>query len=263
MTILNQSGASRTDTIVKVMLVLFISLLSFSVGTFVGKQVSDSDHRRMALEGGSEREVASDEGRVSEKDVESLADEFVKSDEEEKGKQEGEKSEAKNEDGYKTFGKGEDHASAEKELKKEEKWESKEKPEHGSTEKHEMSKVAKMQEDGTHKAAEKVAENEAPTDGKSEARKPAATLPGVAGSTIGKFTVQVASYATEDEAKGHASQLKNKGWNAFYIPAAINGKTWYRVSVGLFNNANAAKAFRTDFVKESNTKTAIVQKIVE
>ena len=44
-------GNSKADTLVKVVLVFFISLLSFSVGTFVGKQVSDSHHRRMALEG--------------------------------------------------------------------------------------------------------------------------------------------------------------------------------------------------------------------
>src|SRR5215470_6878306 len=76
-------GGSKADTLVKVMLVFFISLLSFSVGTFVGKQVSDSDHRRMALESDfkEDRGVASqtgkDEPKVSEKDVENLADEFV------------------------------------------------------------------------------------------------------------------------------------------------------------------------------------------
>jgi len=57
--------------------------------------------------------------------------------------------------------------------------------------------------------------------------------------------------------------LKNKGWNAFYVPAAIAGKTWYRVSVGLFNNSNSAQAFRKDFMKESGMKSALVQKIVQ
>src|SRR5665213_218693 len=78
-------GSSKADTLVKVVLVFFISLLSFSVGTFVGKQVSDSDHRRIALEGEykAERGVASTESakdgdeKISEKEVESLTEEFV------------------------------------------------------------------------------------------------------------------------------------------------------------------------------------------
>src|SRR3954464_7392053 len=82
----SEKGGSKADTLVKVVLVFFISLLSFSVGTFVGKQVSDSDHRRMALEGEykTDRQVASTEGKgeegsdkVSEKEVESLTEEFV------------------------------------------------------------------------------------------------------------------------------------------------------------------------------------------
>src|SRR5580693_4454168 len=82
-----ETGSSRTDTIVKVVLVFFISLLSFSVGTFVGKQVSDSDHRRLALEGEykADRQVASTDtkaeaeaaDKISEKEVESLTEEFV------------------------------------------------------------------------------------------------------------------------------------------------------------------------------------------
>src|SRR5262245_11147935 len=83
-----EKGASKADTLVKVVLVFFISLLSFSVGTFVGKQVSDSDHRRMALEGeykadrnvasaGGEGHEAEASGKISEKEVESLTEEFV------------------------------------------------------------------------------------------------------------------------------------------------------------------------------------------
>src|ERR1700679_2047697 len=84
----SEKGGSKADTLVKVVLVFFISLLSFSVGTFVGKQVSDSDHRRMALEGEykTDRQVASTEAKpdgdatsekISEKEVESLTEEFV------------------------------------------------------------------------------------------------------------------------------------------------------------------------------------------
>jgi hypothetical protein len=40
----------NTDATIKILIVLFICLLSFSIGTFVGKQVSNSDHKRMQLE---------------------------------------------------------------------------------------------------------------------------------------------------------------------------------------------------------------------
>lgn len=47
---MNQIGGSRTDTLIKLVLVFFLSLLSFSVGTFVGKQFSDSQHKIADLE---------------------------------------------------------------------------------------------------------------------------------------------------------------------------------------------------------------------
>lgn len=52
----NQRGGAKTDTMVKLILVFFVSLLSFSVGTFVGKQFSDSQHKLAALEQGYDHE---------------------------------------------------------------------------------------------------------------------------------------------------------------------------------------------------------------
>ncbi len=255
-------GSSRTDTIVKVMLVFFISLLSFSVGTFVGKQVSDSDHRRIALESEMKdsREVASQDNeqggsKVTEKDVDNLAEEFVNKEKQDAATDtqaaaptapaaadettDAPKAETKEgADGYKSYT-------------------------HNAKEDKSAEKGKDMAENKADAAAEKVANNEALSDGQAESRKPSSTLPGVATSSVGKFTVQVASYATEDEAKGQATNLKNKGWNAFYIPASVGGRTWYRVSVGLFNNQKSAQAFMRDFVKESGNKTPIVSKIVQ
>jgi cell division protein FtsN len=274
-----EKGTSKADTLVKVVLVFFISLLSFSVGTFVGKQVSDSDHRRMALEGEykGDRQVAStdekDADKISEKEVENLTEEFVNKEKVAAGNSEdakeeapvAEKAEKAEANGYKTFKrekvadakKGEVVAKADteekaqvneaKEVKKEEK-----KP----------AKAAAMH-DETHKVAEKVAKSEAPSDGAKEERKPASTLPSVASSAVGKYTVQVAAFAAEGEAKSRAAELKEKGWNAFYFPADVKGHTWYRVSVGLFSNSKSADEFRSQFMKEANTKSAIVQKVVQ
>src|SRR5271163_27811 len=81
---LNQIGGSRTDTLIKLVLVFFLSLLSFSVGTFVGKQFSDSQHRVAELEGDSDRVVASvpndlkakPDQVISEEEISKLSDEF-------------------------------------------------------------------------------------------------------------------------------------------------------------------------------------------
>jgi cell division septation protein DedD len=279
-----EKGSSKADTLVKVVLVFFISLLSFSVGTFVGKQVSDSDHRRLALEGEykAERNVASTDEKadaheeaISDKEVENLTEEFVNKEKrepaaaDEHAEHAEEHAEPKAEgNGYKSY------------PRKNAKGEAPEKAEHGKPEhgkpaaEHaaadEHAAPAKpahpapaKKADAAHAAAEKIAANEPPSDGKAEERKPNATLPAVASSAVGKYTVQVASYMTEDEAKNHAATLKGKGWNAFYLPATIQGKPWFRVSVGLFNNDKSAKEFRAQFLKESGSKTALVQKIVQ
>ena len=301
-----QKGSSKADTLVKVVLVFFISLLSFSVGTYVGKQVSDSDHRRMALEGEfkGDRSVASagehgdehaDE-KITEQEVESLTEEFVN-----KEKSAREPAEAAGhgahgtadaghdkapaapaaqaghaEDGYKEYkrggAKGHDPAKAgahapkahapkahaDDAYAKDAHAKPAAKEAHGAKPTATEAKPA-----APSKAAQKVSHDEAPTDGMKEERKPSSALPSVASSAIGKYTVQVASYADEKEAKGHAAGLKGKGYNAFYLPANVNGRTWFRVLVGLFNNSKSAGDFRGQFMKEANTKSAIVQKIVQ
>jgi cell division septation protein DedD len=296
----NNKG-SKTEFLVKLVLVFFISLLSFSVGTFVGKQVSDSDYRRAALEGemGAHRDTASveeDEGHegkkenaLSEEEIASLTDEFIES---EKKKIDGEAEEhgeagkhgeeavgdhpaagdheeapatthAGNNQGYKKFGAHEEasahdtsHAVPSKEVAKK----VNDKREEVAAYKKEIAAKAR---DIASTAAEKVAHNEAASTGVAEKRNPSSVLPSVASSAVGKYTVQIASYATEGEAKAHAAKLKDKGWNAFYIPAAVSGHTWFRVSVGLFNSAASAKNFQDELAKDGNITSSIVQKIIQ
>lgn len=288
-------GGSKADTLVKVVLFFFISLLSFSVGTFVGKQVSDSDHRRMALEGeyGAGRNVASADGhgeahadeaahgsdsKISEKEVEALTEEFVNKEKtahgltarepaSHEGKAHTEEAghgaaDATAKDGYKAYPR--DGKKAEATVKdaghKAEKA-AKHETKVAATEAHAAAKGAAA--DATEKTAEKIADGKAPSDGAAEEKAAAPTLPSVASSAVGKYTVQVGSYLDEKEAKTRAAELKGKGWNAFYLPATVKGKTWYRVLVGLFNNQESAKQFRAQFMKEANTQAAIVQKIVQ
>ncbi len=85
-----QFGGSRTDTLIKLVLIFFISLLSFSVGTFVGKKFSDSQHKLAQLESEYEGEPARGTASVApnqldvkpdealtEKDIQQIADEFT------------------------------------------------------------------------------------------------------------------------------------------------------------------------------------------
>lgn len=88
-------------------------------------------------------------------------------------------------------------------------------------------------------------------------------LPKLGSSTIGKYTVQVSSYSTEREAKEHAANLKNHGYSSFYVPAQVKGKTWFRVSIGLFDNYQSANHFKKELEKESLVTSSIVQKIVQ
>lgn len=265
-----KSSGSVTDTVVKVMLVFFISILSFSVGVFTGKQVSDSDYRKMALDGEyqkSARDVAStantekaDDGKkadaqagISDKEVESLTQEFVAKEkaDADTAAMTADSTAAPAADAAKTVAQTDDaKADGYKDFS------------HTKTAEADK-KVAPKTADAMDKVSEKVAKGEPATDGKMKKRAPSSVLPSVASSAVGKYTVQVASFATEKDARTHAAHLKAKGWNAFYIPATIKGKTWYRVSVGLFTTSKSAMHFRAQLLKESHLKAAIIQKIVE
>ena len=302
---LNQVGGSKADTIVKLALIFFISLLSFSVGTFVGKQVSDSDYKRAELEEdyksfrqashGEDQKTNHDE-KVSEEELSSLTEEFVNKEKEAMKKKDGhrdiastqhdkKKAESKTKlskehSGYKKYAKGQmDEEFIEKDkvkkkllvayrnklknLDKNKKTTSKEK--YKSNRKvAKIDKKIKASPASVTKEANRVAAGKAPIKDPKKRRKPASILPSsVAISSIGKYTVQVASYVSKEEAKAHASELKQKGWNAFYIPAEVKGRTWFRVSIGLFTNQKSAMSFREELMGQSSVSSAIIQKITQ
>jgi DedD protein len=200
--------ASKSDAFVKLILVFVISLLSFAVGTFVGKKYSDQQHKMLAYEPTnkeSKREVAAKKNpthtasQMTDEEIAKLAEEFVTDDTEE---------------------------------------------------------AVIKKESGLDKMMAKVGLKD------SEPRKPAAVPKNVAQYTQGKFTVQVASFASEDDARKRSNELQNKGFSAFYVPANVNGKTWYRVSVGQFSTETEAKSYRHQFMQKTKIESAIIQKIV-
>lgn len=262
------------DTILKMLLIAFVSLLAFSSGVYFGKQMSDSDYQLKALEsdfnshGTVAQKTENPEDTISEDEVASLSEKYLN---EEKKAERGVASE---EHGAKAEGHEAPAAHGEKAA-------------HAAPAKHEEAAVGHGEEaapkkadahaaaapaksgkpdlSAVHKAAERVAHNAAPIE---KAHAPAAesrvpnSLPKTVGAkSVVEFTVQVASYPTAQAAKEHATRLVNKGLPAFPVEATINGRTWYRVSVGSFKTMKEATGFRAQVLKQADVTSAIVQKI--
>ncbi len=232
--------AAKSDAIVKLVLVFVISLLSFAVGTFVGKKYSDQQHKMAAYEPSkvesSDRHVASEKevgkvGAMSDEEIAKLAEEFVTDDT--------------------------DTKEAKPEMAK---------AEEARTPAAATAKAAEVVPAAPLKVTHTIVENKHAVEAKPAAtakgpRLPAALPQNVAQYPAGKFTVQVASFSSEDDAKKRAEDLKNKGYSAFYLPAKVNGQSWFRVSVGQFPTENEAKSYRTEFMQKSKIESAIIQKM--
>ncbi len=278
---MSKAGGSKADTAVKLVLIFFISLLSFTVGTLVGGQFEKSKSHQMTLEteSGTANKAEADEAGdvaaapISDEDVDSL-EEFVT----EPGRKvasvdaqpEANAAPApKPTEGYthasqiRPAAEGHEVAALPPTT------------ERASAVHTAIAKMAPQVESATHSAAaanhetnaavdhaaDRLAHDMAPTADVKQPRAPSNSLPIVANSVVGKYTVQVASYATEGEAKGYASKLQEKGYDSFYLPAVVNGKTWYRVSVGRFEDQASATVQRKKIL--ATAPSAIVQRIIK
>ena len=268
---MNQNGGSRTETLVKLVLIFVVSLLSFSVGTFVGKQFSDSQHKMASLEKefDVDRNVASEnipvstnqnkEEALTDEDIASLTQEFI--------------------DAEKTDAPGKITSDIEEAKLKELEEQVKARLAAASLAKAAVPKAVAntisqpnskartlalpKKSEAISQASKRVAQGLSPTPNPKPTKRRPASLPKmVSSSTIGKYTVQVASYSLETDAKLHAKGLIEKGFSAFYIEAMIKGKKWYRVSVGLFGSRKGAVKYRRSFMKQAKVDAAIVQKII-
>ena len=273
---LNQKGGSKTDTVVKLILVFFISLLSFSVGTFVGKQFSDSQHRLASLENEYNKDssqsrstasIPSDGMEVepseilSNEDVAKLAEEFVQ---DKKTDHKAERNVANTESTTSDV-KAKVDEVANKPI------DSKMPSEKAAAAKVIAERAGKTVEDYhgdvTQKAAEKIAKNKAPLEAaKSTAvdtKKAMASLPSTVSADVkGKYTIQVSSHQSESEAKSRVEDLTKKGYVASYVAADVGGKSWYRVGVGTFGTVKSAKEYLEKVKSNPSFKGAIVRQIV-
>ena len=73
-------------------------------------------------------------------------------------------------------------------------------------------------------------------------KKNIAALPPI--QSGGRYTVQIAAFQKEEEAKQIVNNLKSKGYPAFIKTAEVPGKgTWYRVRIGTFTARVTAKLY--------------------
>lgn len=284
-----EQSSSRMDTVLKMLLIAFVSLLAFSSGVYFGKQMSDSDHQLKALESdfntqsytaeNAEGKAAPGDEAMGEQEVASLSDKYVNAE-----KETGERTVASTDTHVAaeshTPAKVEEHAVAAHETAKpashaaaahEEAAEEPAEHEHEAAKPaaHASSAAAPAKPDlsAAHKAAERVANNASPVAPKSETKAPPVSriptsLPKVVGGkSVVEFTVQVASYPTAAAAKEHANELVKKGFPAFPVEATISGRTWYRVSVGSFKTLKDATTYRAQLLKQADLQNAIVTKI--
>lgn len=286
---LNEQGRSRMDTVIKLALVFIISLLSFSIGTFVGKQFSDQQHKTAMIEGdgGQARSTASiptdslevaPEEALTDADIASITEEFANAEKEDIDELLAEvKTESKKADTKEAANpKKEETAKVTTEdsidaMMAEVVAEESPKKEMAKTEDttamapKEMPKTLPEKEDKVSEVAKNITDNVKPVvmDKPQKSRIPTSLPAKVAASTVGKFTVQVAAYQSEKEAKEHRDTLTNQGYSAFYLKANVKGNTWYRVNVGLFANKEKAGVYRKQLMKEASLKSALVKKIVQ
>ncbi len=123
-------------------------------------------------------------------------------------------------------------------------------------------KLQKLMDESKEKLNKELQQfsEEKPADGKTEtavtSEVPKAAAPAVTSEVttnatqVGKYTIQLGSYNTMEEAKQFAEGFTVRGYNPIINEVVIVDKgTWYRVSLGLFDTVAQAK----DYIKKEAT----------
>ncbi|MGE3611119.1 MAG: SPOR domain-containing protein [Bacteriovoracaceae bacterium] len=91
---------------------------------------------------------------------------------------------------------------------------------------------------------EKFSHEDTPASTNNLPAAPVASEVSSTSSTKGKFTIQLGSYNTVEEAKQFAEGFTVRGYSPIINEVTIEGKgKWYRVSLGLFNSTEEAKNY--------------------
>ncbi len=236
--------SQKTNSMIKLALVFFISLLSFSIGTYIGKKYSDNQHQLALLEPNQkptheanvntefatqadEKNKMTEPHGLSDSEVAKIAEEFAA-----------------------------DETAAPVEQAEEKlipTTEQDEKPIKTVQAIPAKAAQAKPVKSLTQAAAQQIEKMQ------NSERQPA-SKPAVANTAM-QFTVQVGSFPTETEAQKMTKDLQAKGFKTTFAAAAVNGQTWYRVNVGLFGSVKEAQDYKKDFLEKTKLTSAIVIKV--
>ncbi|MGE0614530.1 MAG: SPOR domain-containing protein [Bacteriovoracia bacterium] len=92
--------------------------------------------------------------------------------------------------------------------------------------------------------------------------KGADSLPALARpAPSGKFTIQVGSFPSLDDARPNAEVLETRGLKPFIRSAEVSGKKWYRVYLGGYPTKKAAEEAGTKWVHAHAFESFIVSKM--
>jgi cell division septation protein DedD len=80
--------------------------------------------------------------------------------------------------------------------------------------------------------------------------------------TVGLFTVQLASLDNEVRAIRLVTRLTDRGYSAYYYETEIEGRTYYRVRCGRFNQREEADEYR-DLLAEEEGVRGFVSEVTE
>ncbi len=226
----------RLEKVVVFLLVVLISLLSFSVGVISGKGLSDKEYALKAIDQknshalNEESEAVPADADLSEEEIQQLANAAIQ---------------AAEKNGGAADAHGEDNEDAEIAAL--------EKKAHGKADTHAPASVA-AHATGAHGAAPAAA------PAKTEDRFPTSVKKGAAEAD---YTVQVAAYPNPKDAEAMSATLIKKGLPAFPMKVMLNGAEWYKVSVGSFKTRKEAMDYQGELKKQGLVKDAFVQKVVK
>lgn len=243
-----------TTRMIELSLVFFITLLSFTIGTYVGKKYSDNQHRLAALDPhvaekmNAQNEDASHatETTADHKDASShqdivehkipqpnaISDEDVAKMAEELNSEDNEQT-VENETNEKMVEVVEDSKS-------------------NSIKKAVIEKTAdkKMTAETLNREVASISKKAQAIVNQPEHNQ-----------TGSQYTIQVGSFPNTDEAEKVSESLKARGYRASQVKAEVNGKIWYRVQVGLFDNITDAQNYKKELMEKNRLTSAIIQKI--
>ncbi len=278
--------SQKTDNLIKLALVFFVSLLSFSIGTYVGKKYSDNQHKLALLEpqkpdattaSAHEFESEAEHGKTENTEATAEGHEALEPEAlvgQLKNENPGALTDAEVAKLAEEF--ASDESTTEKDLALGT-THSNEKvvTEIPNTTKLPLSKMIKPvvkvvapapTEKPVLATADPVNEEAikpSPRDQKSPDEREPASLPPVAKPQLApiNYTIQIGSYPTEAEATGLTKSLQSQGYKTSYIPANVNGQVWYRVNVGIFGTIKEAQNYKIDFLEKTKMGSAIIQRV--